>query len=284
MLINVGKPALTIPIELAPNNKRGLALASPLIAGSGAVGYGDAWPPGVTPALFGALVTPPISWRPRRGQPPPRLAELPGGFLLSTGDHNPGYRRVMQDHDAAWRRLGLPVIAALAASAPDDWSRLAALLDEESGAAGLELHLPHVSHRSDAAAWIGAVRRACTLPVLVKLPTARAVALASTCASAGADALVVGAAPLAAGLTPDGVLVDGPLAGPAAFPLTLHALRAVAGLDLGLPLVAAGGITRAEDARLCFEAGAVAVQVRSLLWTDPRAAVRLAEELAKDER
>ena len=147
-------------IELAPHNKLGLALTSPLIAGSGAVGYADAWPAGIEPTMFGAIMTAPISWRPRRGQGTTRLAELPGGFLLTTGDHNPGYRRMMQDHDGDWRRLGVPVIVALAASAPEDWERLAGGLDEESGAAGLELHLPHIAHRSDAAAWIGAVRRA----------------------------------------------------------------------------------------------------------------------------
>lgn len=262
-------------IELAPNNKQGLSLASPLIAGSGAVGYADAWPAGVTPAQFGAIVTPPISWRPRRGSAGPRLAEIPGGFLLATGDHNPGYRRVIQDHDAAWRRLGVPLIVALAASAPEDWGRLAALLEEESAAAGLELHLPHIAHRNDAAAWIGAVRRACTLPLLVKLPTPRAVALAATCASAGADALVIGTAALARAPAADGTLVAGPLAGPAAFPLTLYALAAVAELGLGLPLVAAGGITQAEEMQRSFDAGAVAAQVRSLVWTDPGAVGQL---------
>ena len=57
-----------MPIELVPNNKHGLTLASPLIAGAGAVGYADVWPPGVTAAMFGAIVTPPVSWRPRRGK------------------------------------------------------------------------------------------------------------------------------------------------------------------------------------------------------------------------
>ena len=269
-----------MPIELVPNNKHGLTLASPLIAGAGAVGYADAWPPGITAAMFGAIVTPPVSWRPRRGQSPPRLAETPGGFVLATGDHNPGYRRVIEDHALDWRRLGTPIIMALAGSTPDDWDRLAAHLEEEPSVAGIELQLPQVAHRSDAAAWIGAVRRATTLPVLVKLPTQRAVALATTCASAGADALVVGTGALATGLAPSGALIDGPTAGPAAFPFTLHALRAVAGLSLGLPLIAAGGICRAEDAERCFDAGAVAVQIRSLLWVDPAAAVRLAAELA----
>ena len=218
-------------IELAPHNKLGLALTSPLIAGSGAVGYADAWPAGIEPAMFGAIITAPLSWRPRRGRTAARHAELPGGFLLATGDHNPGYRRVLQDHDGAWRRLGVPVIVALAASAPEDWERLAGILDEESGAAGLELHLPYIAHRSDAAAWIGAVRRATTLPLLVKLPTPRAVALASTCASAGADTLVIGSAPMAAGLAADGTLVEGPAAGPVAFPF--HALCAARGCRAG---------------------------------------------------
>ena len=83
-----------MPIELVPNNKHGLTLASPLIAGAGAVGYADVWPPDITAAMFGAIVTPPVSWRPRRGQSPPRLAETPAGFVLVSGDHNPGYRRV----------------------------------------------------------------------------------------------------------------------------------------------------------------------------------------------
>ena len=49
-------------------------------------------------------------------------------------------------------------------------------------------------------------------------------------------------------------------------------------------MVAAGGICRAEDAERCFDAGAVAVQIRSLLWIDPAAAVRLAEGLKEAGR
>lgn len=270
-------------IELAPQNKRGLALASPLIAGSGAVGYGDTWPAGLRPELFGALVTPPISWRAFRGTTPPRLAELPAGFVLATGEHNPGYRRVVQDHAERWRRLGVPVIVALASGATEDWDRLAAALEEETVAAGLELHLPAVCHRSDAATWIAAVRRVCTLPLLVKLPVPRAVALAPTCASAGADALVVGTAAMATAFTSEGNLIEGPAAGPLVFPFTLHALRAVTALALDLPLIAAGGITRLQEAQRCLAEGASAVQVRSLLWTDPGAAAALAVGLQSSD-
>jgi dihydroorotate dehydrogenase (NAD+) catalytic subunit len=266
-------------IELAPHNKVGLRLASPLIAGSGVAGFGDSWPPGVRPEMFGALVTAPFSLRPRRGQPPPRLTEIPGGYLLATADHNPGYSRVVRDHAAAWARAGIPVVAALAGSAPADWARLAAHLEEETVISGLELALPDDIGLSDASAWIGAVRRASTLPILAKLPATLAGELAGACAEAGADALVIGRPPDAAYPAGDGSLIEAPVGGPAALPFTLRALRGVARLDIGLPLVASGGIYRIEDARLCLKLGAIAVQVRGLLWRDPAAAARLAADL-----
>ena len=274
-------------IELAPKNKQGLSLHSPLIAGSGAVGFGDAWPPGLRPELFGALVTAPLTLHPARGKAPPRLAEVPGGFLLATGDHNPGYRRVLRDNVPDWKRLGVPVIVALAGSAPADWPRLAEHLEEAGIAAGLELAVPGNATRAEASAWVNAVRHASTLPQLARVQVAEAEMLASACVEAGADALVIGTPPLA--MAPaagevtgagDVAWVEAPLHGPGAFPFTLRALRAVEALGLGVPLVASGGIQCAEDARRCLEMGAVAVQVRSLLWTDPAAVLALARALA----
>jgi dihydroorotate dehydrogenase (NAD+) catalytic subunit len=263
-------------IELAPNNKVGLRLASPLIAGSGAAGLGDAWPPGVQPEMFGALVTAPISLRPQRGEAPPRLAEVPGGYLLATAGHNPGLHRVMRDHASAWVRMGTPVIAALAGGAPGDWPRLATYLEEESAASGLEIGLPGGAALPDIQPWVAAVRRATTLPLLVRLPVTHAPEWARACAEAGADALVAGTPPIAAYPAGDGTLIEAPLGGPSALPFTLWALRAVVLLNLGLPLIAAGGIYRIEDAQMCLAAGASAVQVRGLLWSDPAAAARLA--------
>jgi dihydroorotate dehydrogenase len=279
-----------VSIELAPLNKRGLTLTSPLIAGSGAAGFGAEWPPGVSPDMFGAVVTAPLSLHARRGSPQPRLVELPGGFLLATGDHNPGYRRVIREHAPLWRSLAgrpasrsgtgegerVPVIVALASSAQEDWTRLAALLETQMGVEGLELCLPHEVGRAAAAAWIGAVRRATELPLLVKLPVVHSPSLAEAVASAGADTLVVGTAPLGAYPATGGGWVEAPMAGPVAFPFTLQALRSIVKKGCSVPLVAAGGIHHIEDAQRCFDEGASAVQVRSLLWIDPAAAAQLA--------
>jgi dihydroorotate dehydrogenase len=170
-------------------------------------------------------------------------------------------------------------VAALAGSSPADWARLATHLEEETAVAGLELALPGDSGPFDASAWVGAVRRACTLPVLARLPATLAGELAGACADAGADALVIATPPVAAYPAGDGSLLEAPVGGPAAFPFTLRALRAVARPAVGLPLVAAGGIYHPDDARLCLEQGAIAVQVRGLLWSDPAGAARLAAAL-----
>lgn len=266
-------------IELAPNSKTGLPLRSPFILGSGAVGWGEAWPPGVEPGWFGAFVTPPLTLQARRGNTGPRLAEIPGGFILNTGDHNPGLRRVFRDDMERWDSLDLPVIVALSGAAVDDWLRLAERLEETAvrgaGIAGLEAQLPPGVTPREAANWIANLKRGCQLPVLVRLRATGAGPQAEAAASAGADALVVAASPVAAAPTAEGVLVEGPVGGPAAFPFTLRALKAVAELALGLPIVAAGGITSKQDVDWCWEMGAVAVQLRSVLWTAPASVATL---------
>ena len=264
-------------LDLAPNNKRGLALHSPIMVGSGGAGNGDCWAAGLTPDMFAAVVTHPVTLRPRRGRPAPRLAELPAGFALDAGVHNPGFRRLMDQHRSQWRRLGVPLIVSLAEGEPGDRAWMAERLEEEPTVAGVELPVKEDVNLGELSAAIAAVRRVTTLPLLVKLPSTRAAHLAKACVVAGADALVIGGPPPALYPTREGALLEGPVGGPIALPFTLRALQKVAALDLETPLIASGGIHRVDDVKLCLEMGAVAVQIRSLLWTDPSAARALAE-------
>jgi len=261
-------------IELAPSSKMGLTIASPFILGSGAVGWGNAWPAGLEPGWFGAWVTPPLTLQSRRGATGPRLAEIPGGFILNTGDHNPGLRRVLRDGLAQWDGLRRPVIVALSAATPEDWPRLGERLDD-IGVSGVEAHLPAGATPREAAGWIANLVRSCQLPVIVKVAAINAAPQAEACTAAGADVLVVATPPGGAAAAPEGSLVEGSVAGPAAFPFTLHALLAVTELGLGLPLIAAGGITLAQDVAECWQHGATAVQLRSILWTAPDAVAGL---------
>ena len=264
-------------IDLAPENKRGLLLAHRVMLGSGAVGIADPWPALLPPERFGAAVTLPVTWRARRGNMGMRLAEVTAGFVLQTGDQNPGYLRLLGEHSVAWARLPLPVLLSLSAhDAGHGWVEMARRADEDGAVAGLEIALEALS-ASAAESLVAEVRRATTLPLVVRVPATNAAQVASGAAEGGADALVIATTPSAAAAPPEGEIIGGTLGGPAAFPFTLLALGKVAALRLGIPLVAAGGIYRPEQAYRCLDLGAAAVQIRSLAWVDPAAAVRLSE-------
>jgi dihydroorotate dehydrogenase (NAD+) catalytic subunit len=265
-------------IELAPGHKVGLLLPNPLMTAAGCFGYGPEYTGLVDISRLGAIVTNPVTLRPRRGASQPRLAETPGGFVLNTGNQNPGVRRVIQRYAGVWKRLGVPVIVHLAPDDPGALARTARALETTGVVAGLEVGLPEDVSPADAAGLVAAAHES-ELPLLVKLPLARAAETAVACVEAGADALVVGAPPVGAAIHPSGQVVTGPLYGPSLHPLALHALLAVRPL-VDVPLVGCGGVHTVEDVRAFFGVGAAAVQVDSAVFADPSVLGRLAEALS----
>jgi dihydroorotate dehydrogenase (NAD+) catalytic subunit len=266
-------------IELAPDHKIGLALANPVMIASGCGGYGTAYQGLIDQTVFGAIITNPITLRPRRGAPGPRLVETSAGFVLDTGLQNPGVKKVIRQYSRAWSRLGVPIIAHLPATDPNDLHRTARALAGTDTIAAIELGIPHHAIPFDLKPWIKAIQRDCLLPILVKLPLDRTLELAEVAADAGPDILVIGLPPLATALSPTGEPVTGYLYGPALHALAVHAVRSVTEL-VDLPIVAAGGIHTLNDAQAFLQAGATAVQIDSLLFIDPKSAVELARALS----
>jgi dihydroorotate dehydrogenase (NAD+) catalytic subunit len=107
------------------------------------------------------------------------------------------------------------------------------------------------------------------LPLIVNFPLGAAVeSWVDKLASLGASALSLGAP---RGLLPAprlpgaGVkLVAGRLYGPAILPLALSAVRSLR--RQALPVIAGGGVYRKADGEALLAAGAVAVQLDSVLW------------------
>ena len=60
----------------------------------------------------------------------------------------------------------------------------------------------------------------------------------------------------------------------------LAALLEVKALELPGSLIACGGVHTRQQARDCLEAGADALQLDSLVWVEPAAAMALAVELS----
>ncbi|MCC7359453.1 MAG: hypothetical protein IT317_08255 [Anaerolineales bacterium] len=257
-------------LDLAPHHKHGLSLANPLLNAAGTLGFAQESGRLVNLRALGGFVTNPLTYRPRTAAHTPNAVALPEGVLIHTGLPNPGVAAALRRWDRDWRRFGPPVIVHLAATTPAETSRSLELLERANGVAGIEL-----GARDDvSAAELGQLVRAAlgAQPLLVRLPQARAAALAAAAAQAGADALVVAAPPrteIRTGAPGSERLVSGRHYGPATFAAALEALAAVAAQTLGLPLVGAGGVFTGEQARAMLAAGALAIQLDAVLWTQP---------------
>ncbi len=269
-------------IDLAPNHKLGLVVANPILLGAGAIGYGEAVPRGLDLTQLGAAVVGPLLSASRGGTPPPRLAHTNGGIVLDTGLQNRGVNNAIQQYGKLWEKLGCPVIVQVVESHPASLAKIAGKLSQLSGVQGVELLGADTAGEIDGARLATLVRaldRACELPVWVKLPLAKAAALANAACEAGAVGLVIGQPPGGTAMRMvDGELrpVSGPLYGPLVFPQMLGVLLQVAAQQLPAALIACGGIHTADHVRQCLAAGAQAVQIDSAVWVEPGLAGRLA--------
>ncbi len=283
-------------VNIAPHNPSGLVLRNPIAAASGTFGYGSEYARIVDIQRLGAIFSKGTTLRPKRGAPPPRLAETPGGMLNAVGLQNPGVRNVVRDKAPLWARWQTPVVVNVAGETIDEYVDTAATLDGVPGVAGIELNIscPNVAaggmifgcDPAMAGGVTRAVRDATTLPLIVKLSPnvtdIRPVALAV--AEAGADALslintVLGMSIDVRARRPRLGNVTGGLSGPAVKPLAVRMVYQVAA-TVDLPLVGVGGVMTLEDVLEFLMAGASCVQVGTATFARPGTMVNLIDELA----
>ncbi|MBN1202936.1 MAG: hypothetical protein JXJ20_13890 [Anaerolineae bacterium] len=267
-------------IELTHTGKNPLVIENPVMPAAGIFGYdGSAYHDLIDQAKLGAIVTNPVTWKPRHVARGPRVVPLPSGVLVHTGLPNPGLRRVVKTYAKCWARCPVPVIVHVAATTPDDVARCADVLDRCESVAGIELGLHDQASHRDIQLILQAAADNTQLPLLVRLPLFNAVFLAEAAQDAGAGALVVAAPPRGTTRDPDsGQLVGGRLYGPWLMAQTLRAVGQVAQVAR-VPVIGSGGIHSPDDARDFLEAGAVAVQIDTLAWTQPHMVEVIARNL-----
>ena len=265
-------------IDLAPQHKIGLLLNNPVMIASGFGGYGQVYQGIIDVSHFGAVVTQPITLRPQRGAPQPRVVETKAGFIINIGLQNPGVRNVLRSYRKIWAKINTPVIAHLPADEPDNLTRVARALSNAEHLSAFELGIPHNAGPYDVEQGVQAIQKGSELPVLVKIPVGGNHQLAEAAAYSYADALVVGTSPLGSTpITGQQNLFTGLIYGPALHNLALHHLHTLT--DVGLPLIAAGGIHSLNDAKAFLQAGAKAVQIDSLVFVNPKQAEAIAVQL-----
>ena len=272
-----------------------LRLKNPVVTAAGTFGYGREAAAFYDLGVLGAVTVKGLSLEPWPGNPPPRAVETPAGMLNAIGLQNPGVDHFVHN-DLPWlRRFDVPVIANVVGKTEAEYVEVARRLDA-AGVDALELNVscPNVkagglefgSDPAVAASLVRAVRRVTQRPLLVKLsPEAGDLpALAAAVLEAGADALslintVRGAAIDVEGERPALATVMGGLSGPAIRPVAVRCIWEVY-RRLRAPILGMGGVASGRDAAELMLAGAAAVAVGTAALVDPRAPVRVLDELA----
>jgi dihydroorotate dehydrogenase (NAD+) catalytic subunit len=238
-----------------------------------------------------AFVTKTVTPLAREGSPPPRFVETEDGMLNSIGLQNPGIDAFLSDHLPRLAELGVPLWVSVGGFSAHDYAELCASLDEQEEIAVLELNLscPNVEEAPETAAELVAAARTSTAKTLyAKLSpatwdiaeTARAVA------DAGADGLslvntIRGLALDGSSLRPIIARGTGGYSGPALRPVALACVYACANA-VELPILGMGGVAYGRDALALVAAGASAIALGTVLFSDPFAATRIRGELAEE--
>jgi dihydroorotate dehydrogenase (NAD+) catalytic subunit len=272
-----------------------LQLRGPVLAASGTFGYGTEVPLLERRAL-GAMVSKGIFLKPRKGTPPPRIAETPSGMLNAIGLQGPGADALIRDYAPQWAKWDFPVLVNINGESAAEYGELAARLDGVPGIAGFEINIscPNVEQGGmyfgndprAAAAVTEAVRKRTPLPVWVKLtPMVSDIGvIARAVEAAGADALsavntFVGMSMDLNSYRPRLSFRTGGLSGPAIRPLAVH-LAHQAARAVEIPVIGVGGIMTAADALEFLVAGCRAVQVGTATFVNPTAIATVNDGIA----
>ena len=214
---------------------------------------------------FGAFVTNPLSWRPRKPTSHPVVVEYPGGFLLHTGLPNPGLGAAVKRYAHKWADSSLPIIVHLMADRPEETARMVESLEGVENVMAAELGFAPLL--TDDIILTSLEMAMGELPLIVSLPAEQALTLAPRVMEAGAAAVSLsaprGSLTRTDSSSTDG-LVTGRLYGPGLFPQSLETVLRLAGA--GVPVIGGGGVYKREQVEVMKEAGAMAVQLDAVLW------------------
>ena len=275
----------------------GVELRSPVIAASGTFGYGVEFEEIVAFERIGALITKGLSREPMAGNPAPRVIETASGMMNAIGLQNMGVRAFVEQKMPRLRQMGAVVIANVFGFTIDDCLEVVRVLNDSPGIALYELNAscPNTSHGGMVfgtdpkllAELVSRVERVSVRPLVVKLsPNVTSIAqMARVATEAGAQALSLVNTFLSLAIDPETrrpriANVTGGLSGPAIKPIAVRMVYE-ASKAVKIPILGMGGILNAEDAVEFLLAGAVAVQVGTASYADPRAVENIATGLRR---
>lgn len=276
-------------------NLLGKTLNGPVIGASGTFGYGVEYADMIDCSRLGGVCSKGLTLNGKPGNQGERLWETPSGLINSIGLQNPGVRHFIENELSEMQTLGTAIFANLGGGAIEDYEEGAQLLgDTPVDFIELNISCPNVKHggiaygvKADSAhEVVSRVRAVCKKPLIVKMsPNAESIPdMAAACADAGADALSLVNTFQAMAIDlekrrPVFANVYAGLSGPAIRPIALRMVHQVC-KTVNIPVIGLGGIATGRDALEFIMAGAVAVQVGTANFADPKACERITDEIA----
>jgi len=276
-----------------------LELTNPIVAASGTFGHGDEVARVCDPSRLGAVTVKsqaPFAWA---GNPPPRLHPAAAGMVNAVGLQGHGVAHWVAHDLPALQARGAKVIASIWGQTVDDYRTAAEMLAPATAAllaVEVNLSCPNTRHGSeifahDAAATAAVVRSVAEVDLGLALFAKLSAGVADLPRISGA-ALEAGATGVTLVNTVRAFVVDaetrrpslgssgGGLSGPAIKPIALRAVHDVTRAHPGSPVIGTGGVSSGLDAVEMLLAGATAVGVGTATFLEPRATLRILDELA----
>lgn len=284
------------PAELLRTEFCGIPMKTPILTASGTFGFGEEFADFVDLSELGGVVVKGTTLKPRRGNEGVRITETPSGMLNCIGLENPGVEVFLKETLPRLGAYGMNVIVNISGSSPEDYGRLAELLDVD-GVAAIELNIscPNVKDGGivfgtvpKAAAEVTEIAKQHTgKPVIVKLSpnVTDIVEMALAVEEAGADSIslintLMGMAIDIKRRKPVLGNITGGLSGPCIKPVALRMVWQVAS-KVKVPVIGMGGISTAEDAIEFLLAGASLISVGTANFSDPSVTGKIAEGLER---
>lgn len=267
----------------------GISMATPLVLLSGCVGFGEELLTleGFDFSVVGAICLKGTTLHGKKGNPPHRLAETPGGLLNAIGLQNPGARQVTGKILPRLTPYPTRLFANIAGSTVEEYGEVARIFDDSPvDAIEINISCPNVKEGGAAfgadplvaARVVACVRQATRKPVITKLsPNVTDIrAVARAVMEEGSDALsaintLMGMAIDIRSRRPVLGNVQGGLSGPAIKPVALLRIWQVYqdAAPRGIPILGQGGVASGDDAVEFLLAGATTVGIGTALFADP---------------
>lgn len=275
-------------------NLNGVDFKNPVIAASGTFGFGAEYNEFYDVSILGGISSKGLTINPKDGNEGIRVYETPSGMMNSVGLQNPGIDMFIERELPKMKKLGTNIIANVGGGCMEDYiEAITKLRGTDIDMIELNISCPNV--KSGGMAFgikscvaydvVKTIKEIADKPLMVKLsPNAEDIVdMAVKCQEAGADSISLIN-------TLKGLAIDpykrkvifnnvyAGVSGPAVKPVALRMVHEVC-KAVDIPVVGLGGISNGMDAIEFIMAGATAIQIGSINFTNPMAGKEVVEEM-----